>query len=181
MLRVSLSTTSSPDVITTQRLLLIPGTPETVRSAIDDIPSLGGQLNAVVPASWPPDLLDRGALEWTLRWLCDPANDPHWGFHWVLLREPRTLIGVVGYKGMPKEGSVEVGYGIVAEHQRRGYATEATRALVEQAFSAPGVTRVIAETLPGLMPSIGVLEKLGFAFVGPGSEDGVIRYELRRK
>jgi ribosomal-protein-alanine N-acetyltransferase len=168
-------------VINTQRLHLIPGTPETVSSAIDDIPSLGMQLNAIVPASWPPDLLDRGALEWTLRWLSDPSNDPRWGFHWVLLREPRTLIGVVGYKGMPTDGAVEVGYGIVAEHRRRGYATEATRALVDEAFASPDVTRVIAETLPGLEPSIGVLEKLGFTCIGAGSEEGVIRYELLRQ
>ena len=97
----------------------------------------------------------------------------------MVLRRPRTLVGVVGYKGMPKDGTVEVGYGIVAEHQRRGYATEATRALVDQAFATPGVTRVIAETLPGLAPSIGVLEKLKFTLIGEGSEPGVIRYERR--
>jgi RimJ/RimL family protein N-acetyltransferase len=50
---------------------------------------------------------------------------------------------------------------------------------VEQAFMAPGVTCVIAETLPGLVPSIGVLEKLGFSLIGDGSEPGVIRYEKR--
>jgi RimJ/RimL family protein N-acetyltransferase len=168
-------------VIDTPRLHLIPGTPETVTGAMDDVPSLGAQLSAIVPGTWPPDLLDRDALEWTLRWLNDPSNDRRWGFYWVVLREPRTLIGVVGYKGMPHDGTVEVGYGIVAEHQRLGYATEATRALVDQAFASPEVTRVIAETLPGLVASIGVLEKLGFAFSGAGSEEGVIRYELHRR
>ena len=39
---------------------------------------------------------------------------------------------------------------------------------------------MIAETLPGLMPSIGVLRKCGFRFIGDGSEPGVIRYELTR-
>ena len=36
----------------------------------------------------------------------------------------------------------------------------------------------MAETLPELTASIRVLEKNGFRFAGPGSEDGVIRYEL---
>ena len=40
--------------------------------------------------------------------------------------------------------------------------------------------RVIAETLPDLFPSIGVLRKIGFSYAGEGSEPGVIRYELRR-
>lgn len=168
-------------MIDTRRLHLLEGSPETVTAAIEDRAALARLLDATVPPTWPPDLLDDDALRWTLRWLSDPSNDPAWGFYWVLLRAPRTLIGVVGYKGMPKEGTVEVGYGIVAEHQRLGYATEATRALVDRAFATGEVARVIAETLPGLMPSIGVLEKLGFALIGPGSEEGVIRYERRRE
>jgi RimJ/RimL family protein N-acetyltransferase len=38
---------------------------------------------------------------------------------------------------------------------------------------------VILETLPDLTPSIGVLEKCGFRFIGEGSESGVVRYERR--
>jgi RimJ/RimL family protein N-acetyltransferase len=95
--------------------------------------------------------------------------------------EERTLIGTAGYKGPPTEdGTVEVGYGIVTDHRRRGYASEAMRALVARAFRLPGVRRVIAETLPELTPSIGVLRKGGFALIGEGSEPGVIRFELTR-
>jgi RimJ/RimL family protein N-acetyltransferase len=39
---------------------------------------------------------------------------------------------------------------------------------------------VIAETLPELTPSIGVLGKCGFHLIGEGSEPGVIRFELTR-
>ena len=42
------------------------------------------------------------------------------------------------------------------------------------------MTRIIAETLLDLTPSIGVLEKTGFALVGEGSEDGVIRFQRKR-
>ena len=168
-------------MLTTKRLILMPATDATVSASLESNEQLAAALDAVVPATWPPDLLDRGALEYTLTWLRTPGNDLAWGMHFILLRDPRTLVGVVGYKVMPNEGMVEVGYGVVAEHQRRGFATEATRALVDNAFKSPKVTRVIAETLPHLAPSIGVLDKCGFAHIGSGSEDGVIRYEIRKK
>jgi RimJ/RimL family protein N-acetyltransferase len=41
-------------------------------------------------------------------------------------------------------------------------------------------TAPIAQTLPELAPSIGVLEKCGFRFAGEGGEPGVIRYERGR-
>ena len=52
--------------------------------------------------------------------------------------------------------------------------------LIAHAFAHPEVARVIAETLPDLFPSIGVLRKIGFSYVGEGSEPGVVRYGLRR-
>jgi hypothetical protein len=42
------------------------------------------------------------------------------------------------------------------------------------------VRRVIAETLPDLVGSIGVLRRRGFRLKGEGSEAGVIRFELTR-
>jgi RimJ/RimL family protein N-acetyltransferase len=54
------------------------------------------------------------------------------------------------------------------------------RAFIARAFADTRVRRVIAETLPHLEPSIGVLTKCGFAFSGDGSEPGVIRYTLNR-
>jgi RimJ/RimL family protein N-acetyltransferase len=93
----------------------------------------------------------------------------------------RTLIGSAGYKGPPSpDGSVEVGYGIVRDHQRKGYASEAVRGLLTHAFAVPAVQRIIAETFPELTGSIGVLRKCGFRPLGAGSEPGVIRFELRR-
>jgi RimJ/RimL family protein N-acetyltransferase len=171
-------------MIKCERLELIPATASTTRAALEDNrEQLSALLRAHVPASWPPDLLDPPALEWVLRSLADPGHDPTWGLFWVVLRDGPagpTLIGTAGIKGKPKDGGVELGYGIVAEHQRRGYATEATRALIEHSFASPHVQRVIAETLPGLVSSIGVMEKCGFRFIGDGSEPGVIRYEILR-
>jgi len=170
--------------ITTERLELVPGTPETMRAALESSAALAAALGVLVPATWPPEFLDPPALEWTLARLEEAAGGEHWWLYFILLRDApggRTLIGSAGYKGPPDpDGTVELGYGIVGDQHRRGYASETTRALVARAFARPTIRRVIAETLPELVGSIGVLRKCGFRHIGEGSEPGVIRYELTR-
>jgi RimJ/RimL family protein N-acetyltransferase len=94
---------------------------------------------------------------------------------------PRLLVGTGGYKGPPADGTFEIGYAIVSDQRRRGYATELSRLMLARAFAVPGVRRAIAETLPELVGSIGVLENCGFRRIGAGSEPGVIRFELLRE
>ncbi len=104
---------------------------------------------------------------------------------YVVLRQtgdgPGTLIGTCRYAGPPSyDGTVEVGYSVLPEFRRQRYATEAVAGLLRRASADPRVARVIAETLPSLRPSIGLVEKSGFTFIGEGSEPGVIRYALTR-
>jgi RimJ/RimL family protein N-acetyltransferase len=171
-------------VILTERLLLVPATPELTRSALAGSVALAAALRASVPSTWPPEYLDAPSLEYTLDRLAEGPGNAGWWLHFIVLKGgggSRTLIGSGGYKGPPSaDGTVEVGYGIVSDHRRRGYASEATRGLLANAFTFPAVQRAIAETLPALAPSIGVLEKCGFRLIGEGSEPGVIRFELTR-
>lgn len=171
-------------VIVTKRLELVPATPELTRAALAGPRALETSLRALVPATWPPMYLDAPSLEYTLDRLAEAPDNAGWWLHFILLKgdvSGRTLIGSGGYKGPPSaNGTVEVGYGIVSDHRRRGYASEATRGLLARAFSVPGVQRAIAETLPELAPSIGVLGKCGFRLIGEGAEPGVIRFELTR-
>ncbi len=64
--------------------------------------------------------------------------------------------------------------------QGRGYATEATRGLIDRAFADPRVERVIATTLPDRVASIRVVEKLGFERSAGSPEPGVIQFVLTR-
>ena len=169
--------------IVTPRLELVPATPELTRAALDGPRALGAGLRASVPSTWPPEYLDRPSLEFTLDRLAESPAQAGWWLHFVVLTGAarRTLVGSAGYKGPPAaDGTVEVGYGIVSDQRRRGYASEVVRGLVAHAFALPQVARVIAETLPELAPSIGVLRKCGFRLTGAGSEPGVIRFELGR-
>jgi RimJ/RimL family protein N-acetyltransferase len=177
--------TGAPAPIATARLELVPASVESIRAALAGRAELAASLGVVVPETWPPEFLDRAALEFVLQRLTAHPEEAPWWMHFILLKaegsEPRTLIGSGGYAGRPTpEGSVEIGYGIVADRQRRGYAAEAARGLIERAFATPGVTHVLAHTLPDLAGSIGVLSRCGFRFVGNGAEPGTVRYRLDR-
>ena len=167
--------------LATPRLTLLAATARHMGADLEGPAALAGALGVDVPDAWPPDLYDHDAIRYSLAMLENPANEG-WTFYYVILNEPTpTLIGLAGYKGRPgDDGTVEIGYGILAAYQRRGYASEAAAELVANAFRCPAVRRVIAETLPDLAASKGVLRRNGFSFVGDGSEPGVIRYALER-
>jgi [ribosomal protein S5]-alanine N-acetyltransferase len=171
-------------VIVTRRLELVLASRAMIRAALEGADALAAALRAVVPATWPMEYLDAAALQFTLDRLEERPEQAEWWFYFAVLAgasAARTLIGGVGYKGPPSaDGTVEVGYGIVSDRRRQGYASEAVRGLLGHAFAVASVTRVIAETLPELTPSIGVLRKCGFRLLGEGSEPGVIRFELTR-
>jgi ribosomal-protein-alanine N-acetyltransferase len=147
-----------------------------------DYSAFADSIGARIPESFPPEHLDADALRWTLNLISDPGTDPRFAMYWVIVNEPggAVLAGVCGFKGMPVDGVVELGYGILPEFRRRGLATAAVRALMGIAFERPEIVTVAAETLPDLVPSIGVLDKSGFTLLGPAAEPGVIRYAIQR-
>lgn len=167
----------------TKRLELIPGTVELLSTELEGLASFRQKLGVEVPATWPPDLYDRPALEWMLNYLKENQDGVGWGLWYMVLRARlETLIGTCGYKGKPSaDGMVEIGYSVLPEYQNKGYATEAVKALIDRAFSYPEISCVIAETYPDLTASKRVLEKNGFRLTGPGSKPGVIRFELKRE
>jgi ribosomal-protein-alanine N-acetyltransferase len=178
-----------PNAIKTERLELVPGTPEIFRARVDDRGALARFLGgARVPENWPPELYDQDAVDWTAKYFDANPGAAGWVVWFIVLRAPevgsgdeRTVIGCCGYKGKPAaDGTCEIGYGVLAQFRRAGYASEAARALIGRAFSHAEVTRVVAETYPELVPSIRVMEKNGLRFAGDGSEERVIRYELTR-
>lgn len=80
-------------------------------------------------------------------------------------------------------GSYEVGYWVNAQHRRRGFATEATHAMLRYAFDALKAKRVTIGFYAGNENSAGVIAKLDFRSAGtqPGTRplDGSAIEELR--
>ncbi len=166
-----------------KRLILIGGTEASLVAELQSRKRLAEVLGVAVPANWPPPLYDQPAIEYTLKYLKENPDATDWIFWYIVLREPSPVaIGITGFKGKPSnDGTVEVGYSVCEQFQKNGYASEAVAALVKVAFGHDEVKSVIGETLPELAPSIRVMEKNGLKFLGNGSEDGVIRYELKRE
>jgi RimJ/RimL family protein N-acetyltransferase len=166
-------------IVVTARLELVPVTLEIINADLhcrDQLPRL---LEAEIGEGWPPPLCDVAAMERVKQALvADPALGGWTAWYWIL-RSPRVLIGLSGFKGRPHDGVVEIGYTSLEQYHRRGFATEAINSMVDWAFSQ-GVRSVAAETLPELVASQRVLLRTGFSFVGEGAEPGVMRFTRSR-
>ena len=164
----------------TQRLELIPATAALLRLELSAPQTLGEPLSAAIPAGWPPEEVV-GVLEFFADQIDAGVTGDGWGiYYWVTRGDadmPRTLVGSGGFMSKPNGGSVEIGYGTVAEFQGRGYATEAVSALTSWALSQPDISVVVADALPENAGSVRVLQKAGFAEAGPGAEAGTRRFE----
>jgi ribosomal-protein-alanine N-acetyltransferase len=111
------------------------------------------------------------------------AADPSrlkWGTRFFVAGDPPELVGWGGFKGPPRDGVVEVGCEIAESRRGRGLATEATRAMVAEAFDDERVSAVIAHTLPERNASTRVLEKAGFTYDAETREGGEVawRYSI---
>jgi ribosomal-protein-alanine N-acetyltransferase len=181
--------------LATARLDLVPATAPLLRAEMEDPRLFFRMLGVHAIEDWPPeDLVE--ALPLFREQLERHPDLAGWlSWYWVLRPEDAPdlrssdrapgpaalaiLIGSGGFKGRPEDGRVEIGYHVREAHRRRGYATEALRALLTWAFAHPEVRNVIAETAADNAASIGLLEKLGFARAGDGSRPGLVRFAAR--
>ena len=75
------------------------------------------------------------------------------------------IIGGCGFKNKPKDGRVEIGYGVAPNSRGQGGATAAVKLLVELALTG-GAREVLAEGTPENLASTRVVQKLGFVNTG---------------
>lgn len=147
-------------VLTTPRLELLLEDTKAVLARID---AMAAEDRAQVSPAWLDELRASAPNPWT-----------H-GFS-IVECVSRTVVGSCGYKGGPDEsGTVELAYVIEPDHRGKGYAKEATAALVRFARQS-GATCVRAHTLPERSPSTSVLTSCGFEhkgeFIDP--DDGLV-------
>lgn len=165
--------------LSTPRLVLVGSDDALLRAEIESREALAVAIDSTVPAAWPPEHHDRGVIEWVLKSLDSLRPDEPWRLFYIVLSNPRTLIGTCGIKQPPDaKGCVEVGYTVLEQFRCRGIASEAVMALMSVAFGR-GASEVAAETYPSLLPSLRVMEKCGMTKVGEGSEPGTVRYSKR--
>ena len=148
----------------------------------EDVEVLAG---ARVPEAWPGRALVEVAFCASLENIRADPETRLWGDRLMIAREgePR-VVGSVVFHGRPgADGLCEIGYGVAAESQRLGFATEAVAATVEWARAQPEVKTIQATTFGWHFASIRVLEKCGFSQAGTRDHETLgelLVYELRR-
>lgn len=158
--------------IETPRLLLRPMTPTSLAAIV------AGEARPDWAAGYPTD----GDVEIaSLMVQAEPAYDAAaLGFlhRHIVERASGLVIGGIGFHGLPRDGQVEVGYGIAAPRRQHGFATEALRAILGHAWSRPEVRMVVAGTEIGNIASQRVLVGAGFSRLGLDGDQ--IRFAVRR-
>src|SRR3954469_11223979 len=170
-------------MIETARLKLIPATVALARAEIGDHGEFGRLLGASVPDNWPPETA-ADALPLFLGWFEAAPDRVGWFGWYALVAEDEAalpvLVGGGGFLGPPRDGVAQIGYSVLPQFQRQGYATEMVRELVDWALGQQRMVRIVAETEWSNPASVRVLEKAGFVSVGPSAEPGGTRFELSR-
>lgn len=111
-----------------------------------------------------------------------PQENGWWTYFPVHTAE-NTLVGAGGYKGLPVDGSVEIGYELHPLYRGQGLATEFAQALIARAWEFPEIVLVTAHTLAEENPSTGVLRRCGFvqtAVLEDPDVGAIWRWELHR-
>lgn len=125
---------------------------------------VAGDYSGIDPApGWPhDDTMDGMRME-----AAHAETDEQTGFLAILV-ETGQVIGEAGWKGGPDlDGVAEIGYGIAAPSRGQGLGTELVGRLTAWVHAQPGVTQVVAEVLPGNLPSLRALERNGFTLMEP--------------
>ena len=158
------------DKLLTERLILIPFTLQICQNLLD------GDFNAVHAMglkkgiSWPDDdVMDTlPRIINNLLLVKGPTGFESW---MIVKNDTLEIIGDLGFKGIKHDdGTIDIGYGIIKEERRKGYAAEAVAALVDWAFSQTIVNQITARCAIDNSGSINLLKKLNFNETSRDSE-----------
>jgi len=100
---------------------------------------------------------------------CETDTSPHLVAHFLLaLRaNPKLVVGGAGFTWMAG-GIPEIGYWIAAPYRRRGFAGDATHAILHRLFTQSSAPTVQAWVHVGNKPSQRLLKRAGFRRTGFG-------------
>ncbi len=120
-----------------------------------------GLKHGAEPESMPPAFVASRSLE-----LADAGHPAPWSSTFLIVNnEDNRVVGGCGFKTIPINGRVEVGYGVSPAGRGRGAATAALKLLLLKAYEG-GAAEVLAEVAPSNRASIRVVQKAGFWQVG---------------
>ncbi|MBA2721246.1 MAG: GNAT family N-acetyltransferase [Chloroflexi bacterium] len=133
--------------------------PATAAAALpDDRATASRVLVAALPDAWPQaDLLDVLPMQ-----AAAEPDDERFGIWLMIERETNTVVGDIGFLGPPDGGRVEMGFSVIPDRRRRGYATEAALALGDWVLGEPGIDELVARSEVANEASAKTLAGTGF-------------------
>jgi [ribosomal protein S5]-alanine N-acetyltransferase len=162
--------------VVSQRIRLVAFDRTLAELQLTDRAAFFAALGVEPEPSWPPELVEAPAMQWTRDELTAHPDDKGW-YSWAFISPiMNRLIGVGGFKGAPDaRGQVEIDYSMLVSYREQGLATEAVNALLGWAYGHGNVKRVIARTRSDQGPPQRVLEKAGFRSISkqPDPDEGV--------
>jgi [ribosomal protein S5]-alanine N-acetyltransferase len=163
---------NSKATIHSKRLDLIPMTPDFLKACLrQDVDKAAALLGLPVADEW---FGESEFIALRLEQLLDDPTFQPWCVRAVVLRASGQMIGNIGFHTQPDPDylaelapkGVEFGYTIFAPYRRRGYAEEASRALMGWATGQPDVERFVLSISPENGASLALAQKLGFVRIG---------------
>jgi RimJ/RimL family protein N-acetyltransferase len=113
----------------------------------------------------PSGVRDREATKQLILRLIELDEQNGFGIWPVVLKSERRVIGISGITYIPGYGKdVEIAWTFNKAYHRQGYATEASRAVLQHAFSEFGLSQIYALIDPRNTASVGVAHRLGMDF-----------------
>ena len=106
------------------------------------------------------------AVRWLDNFVNEPTSSPRTLWSLVIESPEGEFAGWAGLDGRTMGDEAEIGWYLSSRHWGRGYATEATRLLVDFGFGTLGYRRLFATADPDNAASRRVLDKSGLTFGG---------------
>lgn len=161
-----------------ERLKLVPFSAGIVpHLAPFDREALSEIVGAQVHDSWPgPDLEE--AFPVIREMLLEAPARAEW-FFLLLLPDEGVVVGDIGLIPSPERNAVELGYSIVEDYRRRGFAREAATTVIEAFRNSGSEELLIAACESSNAGSIRVLESVGMVCISEG--EGRMEWTLAEK
>ncbi len=103
--------------------------------------------------------LEEAAVYFSTRWVGTMPN-PHCGIYVIKLHDG-TPVGMNSLVQRDHLDSIDIGYAFTAEHEGKGYGTEATQAFLNWAMNDLGYQKVYGFCLTSHPASMRIMEKIG--------------------
>jgi [ribosomal protein S5]-alanine N-acetyltransferase len=167
------------DRLLTQRLMLVPFTMQICKNLLNEDFSDVLKMGFKKGISWPDEDV-KDTLPRIINNL-SKVESPTGFESWMIVKsDTLEVIGDLGFKGFNEAAAnVDIGYGIIKEERRKGYAEEAITALINWAFLNDRVKEITAQCLIDNIGSINLLQKFNFIKIKKDTE--MIYWSLQKK